>query len=136
MGSKIDEKLLFSLSKKCKSESDFTSWYGSEIKKRGWFFHKISDMDIRPKPFDAIMAWDGIIWAIEFKSVWVLKSCHPFRLLRWSSPSKPWSQVKGLQWFQDNWWLSLVIVFNKLLQQYKVIDFKDIDFNTKITFDA
>ena len=131
----LSQKMSFKVSKKLNNEREFTSRFGSEIKKRGWFFHKISDMDIRPKPFDAILSWDGIVCGIEFKCT-KSKKCRPYRMLRWSSLKNTWPQVKGLTEYQENGWLSLVIVFNKVLQQYKVIDFVNLWFNSQIIFDA
>lgn len=126
------EKLLFKLDKQYKNEAEFTSWFGRELKKRSWFFHKISDADRRLKPFDAIFWLDWIVWAIEFKCVSTDK-CYPYRLLRWSSEKNPWPQVKWLREYQNNWWLSLVIIYNKKHCVYDICNFLYIDFNSIIT---
>lgn len=127
------EVLSFKLIKSVKNEAEFTSRFGGEIKKRAWFFHKISDIDRRLKPFDAMFALGGLVWAIEFKCI-AGKSCYPYRLLRWSSVKNTGGQVKGLVEFQNNGGTSLVIVYSKKVREYKVLQFIDIDFNTHVTF--
>jgi hypothetical protein len=85
------------------------------------------------KPFDAIFWLDGVVWAIEFKCV-STKKCHPYRLLRWSSEKNPWPQVKWLSEYQNNWWLSLVIVYNKKYCTYHICNFLYIDFNSVLVY--
>lgn len=127
------DKISFKLDKQYKNESEFTSRFGREIKKRSWFFHKISDADRRLKPFDAIFAIDWVVGAIEFKCT-SNKKVYPYRMLRWSSEKNPWPQVKWLTDYQSNWWLSLVIVYNKKYVDYKVCDFLYMDFNSILTY--
>lgn len=120
-------------SKWFKKESRFTTWRGKHIKEQGGFFHKISDIDMRTKPFDCIVAFEGKCYWVEVKVVRTY-SCKPFHLLRWSSSKNPWGQVKGLQTYNDNWWSSLVVVYCTKTNTYKIFNFDDIDLDTKHTF--
>lgn len=116
-----------------KSESDFTTWFWSYIRKNGWFFHKISDESRWLKPFDSIMAYEWYIAAVEIKYV-KTASCHPYKLLRWSSPSKPWAQVDWLRDFQINGWNSIIVIYSAIKHSYVVVDFAGLDLSTKIFF--
>lgn len=116
-----------------KNEAEFTTRFGQEIKKLSGFFHKISDESRWLKPFDSICALDWKVYAIEFKFVRSL-SCYPFRLLRWSSASKPWAQVKWLNDFRNNGWKSIVIVYSAVKHAYIVVDFAGLDLYTHIYF--
>jgi len=116
-----------------KNEASFTTWFGGKIKSAWGFFWKISDIDTRVKPFDWFMAYKWHVCALEFKSIpWM--SCHPFQLLRWSSPKNPWGQVKWLADFFANGWISLIIVYSKKCNRFKIIDFSTTNFNTQIKF--
>lgn len=129
------EKISFKVNKDFKNEREFTTWFGSEVKKRGWFFHKISDIDFRLKPFDAILWYDGILAWIEFKYTKSAK-CYVYRMLRWSSPKNPWSQVKWLQTYYDNGGVALVIIYSSKTRTYKVFHYKDLDFNSYVSLYA
>jgi len=118
-------------SRKFKNEAEFTTWFWWQITKRGWFFHKISDYSLWFKPFDAIFALGGLVWAIEFKSTPSM-SCYPYTMLRWSSIKKPWTQVKSLLDYWNNGWLSLVVVYSTRNHRYQVLEFKDLSLDTKI----
>jgi hypothetical protein len=65
-----------------KDEKSFTTWFGSEIKLRGGFWHKISDMDSRLKPFDAIAVEDGSTYLIEVKMGDEKKTTDVYKKLR------------------------------------------------------
>lgn len=114
-----------------KNEARFTTWFGKQCKNRWYFFFKISDADKRIKPFDAFGMIDGTPVAIEFK-VNDNNSCFPYRMLKGSSSSNPWWQVKGLFDYQKNSWYSLIIVYNRKKNKYIIVNLKDIDFNTKV----
>lgn len=118
-----------------KNEASFTTWFWKNIKDGGWFFHKISDADRWLKPFDALMAYKGKTYWIEFKFCkW--NSCKPYNLLRWSSSKNPWSQVLWLQKYAANWGISLVIVYNHKYNIYKVFDFTDLSLDYKYEFNV
>lgn len=117
-----------------KNEKDFTSWFLRFIRDHDGFAFKISDFDIWLKPCDAIIAREGssCLAEIKYTKHW---SCYPYRMLRGSSPKKPGMQVKWLDTRTKNGWISLVIVYSAKKGCFKVLDFKDIDFNTRISFD-
>ena len=110
------------------TEAKFTTWFQ---KQRDWFIYKISDQSAGYKPFDCfgMYKWVGI--AVELK-VTPAETTHPFRLLSGATPSHPWAQVESLKKRQEKGWLSLVVVYSKKSWYYSILDFKDIDFNTKI----
>lgn len=114
-----------------KNEAKFTTWFWRKCKDKGYFFFKISDSDLRLKPADAIMQADGQSFLIEFKAISAKTYFYPYRLLSWSKPSKPWSQVLGLSDFEKNGWNSLIIVYNKVTNEYYILRFSEVDFNTK-----
>lgn len=107
------------------TEAKFTTWFGSCIKERWGFFFKISDQDQRIKPFDAMFCFNWFTWFIEFKLV-KTKSRKPYMLLKGSSPSNSWWQVKWLWEVINNWWFGLVIVYNNINKQYTIYNFADI----------
>jgi hypothetical protein len=115
-----------------RKESEFTSWFGREIQRDGGFWHKISDADMRTKPFDAICWYKQVMYWIELKVIpWM--SCHPYKLLRGSSPSNPGWQVLWLSRFWEHW-KSLMIVYSKSANKYQVLPFEGLTLETKITF--
>ena len=116
-----------------KNEAEFTTWFGKQIIKMWWFFHKISDYSPGYKPFDAIFALKERAGVIEFKAI-AWKSCCPFDLLRWSSPKNPWTQVKWLTDYDNNWWFSYVIVYSKATNTYKVIQWFCVNKWDRISF--
>lgn len=116
-----------------KSEAEFTTWYWWQIRKNWWFFHKISDESRGLKPFDSLLSYKWYVAAVEIKYV-KSASCHPYWLLRWSSPSKPGAQVQWLRDFQINGWNSIVVVYSATKHAYIVVDFAGLDLSTKILF--
>lgn len=115
-----------------KNESEFTTWYGKQIKERWWFFHKISDYSLWFKPFDAICALNWKVSAIEFKFIkwW---SCIPFNLLRGSNPKKPGTQVQSLECFERNGWISEIIVYSQKSNRYITLNYSDENLHSKCT---
>ena len=129
-------ELMFNLpTAKFKNEAAFTTWFWKRIKDWGGFFHKISDYSLWYKPFDAIMAYQGIVAAIEFKYANTL-TCIPFTMLRGSCQSKPWSQVEGLHKYSDNGWKSLIIIYSAKKHSYVIVDFEWPDLHTKLIFNG
>ena len=114
-----------------KKEKDFTTRYNKELWKDA-FVYKISDESRGYKPFDCFWMYWWIWFAIELK---ITKSitCKPFLLLRWSSASKPWTQVANLTKWQEKWWLSLVVVYNTINKNFRIINFKDLTPNTIVS---
>lgn len=110
------------------NEKTFTTWFHKEIKIRGWFAFKISDMDIREKPSDSIFAYKWMSGLIEFKFT-KHSSTVPFSHLRWSSPSKPWGQVLWLKLFAANtvkrYWKSLVCIYSQKEHCYRIFDIRN-----------
>lgn len=128
------DKLQFNLPQKWfKDEAKFTTWLWWQIKARWGFRHKISDMDRWLKPMDVMFAYDGIVWWIEIKCITEMNS-KPYKRLRWSCPQNPWWQVKWLTTLMNNWWCALVIFYNKKINEYKIIDFKDFHLDSNISF--
>jgi hypothetical protein len=128
------DDLKFNLPEKWfKDEASFTTYFGRQIKEKWGFFHKISDADRWLKPMDAVFALNGIVWWIEFKITDSMKS-KPYTKLRWSCPQNSWWQVKWLTTLMNNWWTSLVILYNRKVNAYKIIDFKDFHLDTNIDF--
>lgn len=132
--SSLLKKLYFENPRNLKNEAQFTTRFWKQLKERGGFFKKISDMDQSIKPFDAMFAYEWMCGGIEFKKV-DGKSCHPYRLLRWSSASKPWYQLQGLSLLSQNWGIALVIVFCIATQTYRVWTVDEMDFTTVWRFD-
>ena len=116
-----------------KNEAAFTGWFGKQINNNLWFFHKISDFSLWFKPFDSIFAYKWLVGCIEFKYT-KQASCSPFAMLSWSSPKKPWTQVKSLQDYAINGWNSIVIVYSAKKHNYKILDFSQMSLSTKIIF--
>jgi len=50
-------------------EKDFTGWYGTEHRKAGQFFYKISDQSMGLKPCDAIHANHEGLYMVEVKII-------------------------------------------------------------------
>lgn len=93
----------------------------------------MSDMSADSKPFDsfAMIKWTWI--AIEAKKIdWL--TCHPYQLLRGSSVDNPWGQVAWLTSWQKNWWLSLVVVYSKKVNKYKIFNFANLILDSKYVF--
>lgn len=128
-------KLYFELPNKTfKTEALFTTWFLWCIRKRWGFAHKISDFSPGDKPRDADIAFEWLAAAVELKKT-DNGSCRPYQLLRWSSPKNPGAQVSSLDSYARNGWNSLVIVYSTKKHRYVILDFRHLDFNTKISFD-
>jgi len=128
------DKLQFKLPEKWfKDEASFSSWFGSKLRENWGFWHKMSDMDRWTKPFDAIFALEWIVGWIEFKIVDSISS-KPYKKLRWSCPENPWWQVKGMSTLLKNWGKSLVILYNRKVNEYIIIEFQNLFLDTIIHF--
>jgi hypothetical protein len=114
------------------TEARFSTWYGKQLKDRGGMYHKISDESRWMKPCDSIFAFDWLVWIIEFK-VTKKKTYKPYMLLRGSSVRLPGYQIKWLDLYQKNGWLSLVAVYNKLYETITIIDFAALVLNPDLT---
>ena len=121
--------------RKFKLEKQFTTWFLWLYSERGALCFKLSDADRRIKPFDAFIVYNWKSYYIEFKKT-ANMSCHPYRLLEWSSPKKPWWQVPWLNKVVKNGWIALVITYSTKADTYIISNFKELDFNSKISFHA
>ena len=111
------EKLMFKLPDFIfESEKAFTAWLGRQIHDAGGLWHKISDMGIDAKPADAIFALDWLAGIIEIK-VWNEKLRVDIH------PKLRDCQVFWLKRYQKNWWLSLVVYYNKYHHKYRVMEY-------------
>lgn len=99
-----------------KNEAEFTTWFGRQIKEHWWFRHKISDMSIELKPFDWILAVDWYIAAVEIKVSDHKHKVNVYKMLR--DNQKTW-----LAKYKKNWWNSLVIYYNKIINQYFIREY-------------
>ena len=100
------------------NERLFTTWYGWEVRDRGGFRHKISDLDIRLKPFDGFTVENGKIGFIEFKVGSEKSGCDVYKKLR---PN----QIFGLRLIAQNWGDAYVIYYNKLYDIYVTMKFEE-----------
>ena len=111
-----------------KDEKTFTTWFWKQIKTRFWHWHKLSDMDIRMKPYDAIFVYKWISAFLEIK-VWSEKSKTD--IIKKLRPN----QKQGLTKVYNNWWLALILYYSKLYWTYQIIKYKGEDsiiLNTKL----
>lgn len=116
------DKLFFTLPTKWfKNEAEFTTWFWKQIKDKWWFFWKLSDMDIRLKPFDAFMQWDWLNCAIEFKKWNNKNKVNVYKLLETN-------QIIWLEKYQANWWNALIIYYSIFHNKYYIYDYiKDLE---------
>lgn len=101
-----------------RNEAEFTSWFGRQIKDKWWFWHKISDMSIELKPFDAILALDWYIAAVEIKVSDHKQKVNVTKMLR--DNQRSW-----LSKYKKNWWNALVIYYNKICNKYFIREYTD-----------
>lgn len=124
------QEIYFQLPSKCFSgkhiEAQFTTRFWKNIKKWNGHFWKISDLDFRKKPYDAIMVFNWIDAKIEFKQSSNKKTVNLFKLLL---PH----QILWLEEVLLNWWLPLVIYYNTFHNKYYVKKYsRDLDSNLVI----
>ena len=113
------EQLQFELPKKpFINEKSFTAWFWCQIHNIGWFRHKISDMSIDAKPCDSIIGFNWLFALVEFKIGKEIKKVDVYKKLR---PC----QAFGLSRYKKNWWVSLVIYYNQLHHQYRVMEYNE-----------
>jgi hypothetical protein len=111
------DQLLFTLpNKPFDSEAKFTSRFGKQVHNLGGLRHKISDMWIDTKPGDAILALNWTIALIEIK-VWSEK-----QKVNIHTKLRP-CQIFWLKRFQSNWWLALVIYYNRFHHKYRIFEY-------------
>lgn len=115
------------------TEKKFTWWLNKKIRDAWWFAFKISDADARYKPWDCIYAWWWESALVEIKYT-KHSSCYPYRMLKWSSATKVWRQVAWLSLHAKNGWKSLVLVYSEKENCFKIIDFRELSAETKISF--
>lgn len=111
---------------KYKDEASFTTSFNKSIDDLWWFIFKISDFSPESKPFDCTCMFQWNPYAIEIKYTKNKRDFTPYKLLRWSSVSNPWGQVRWLDLFEKNGWISLVIVYSVVKQGYYVYRFRDL----------
>ena len=75
-------------------------------------------MDIRKKPYDAILTYKWLDAKIEFKQSDNKKNVDVFKMLL---PN----QVKGLTEVKTNWWVALVIYYNTFINKYRIKDYSE-----------
>lgn len=100
-----------------KNEKEFTHRYGGNIRDNWWFWHKISDVDSRLKPFDAVTCVNGKSTYIEIKVGNEKESCNVYNKLR---PN----QIFWLRLVAKNWGEALVIYYNKIHDIYVTMKFE------------
>lgn len=103
-----------------RNEAEFTIWFGRQIKEKWWFRHKISDMSIELKPFDAILALDWYVAAVEIKVSDHKHKINVSKMLR--DNQRSW-----LSKYKKNWWNALVIYYNKIVNKYFIREYTDED---------
>lgn len=109
------DDLLFPLPEaKFKNEAKFTSWFGSQIRKKWWHRHKISDMDIRLKPYDGVLALNSNLVAVEVK---VSDNKKKIDLIKKLRPN----QIQGLSEVFNTWWTSIILYYNNFIHKYKAV---------------
>lgn len=132
---RVVKTLTFSLPDKWFSrENQFLTFFWKKCKESNIHYFKISDADPRIKPYDSFCVIDWMHVAIEAKAVTIKNKIKPYMLLRWSSAKLAWWQVK---WLTDNinsWGISLVIVYNKKINNYIIFDFKELTPDTEYSF--
>ena len=99
-----------------KNEAEFTTRFGRQIKERWGFRHKISDMSIELKPFDWILALNWYVAAVEIKVSDHKHKVDVYKMLR--DNQKTW-----LAKYKKNWWNSLVIYYNKIINEYFIREY-------------
>lgn len=100
------------------NEAKFTAWFWWEIRKRWWFWHKISDASIDYKPADAIVWLDWLTCLLEIKHWKEKREVNLFKKLRAN-------QSFWLKRRRKNWWKSLVIYYNQTYHKYYIIVFDE-----------
>lgn len=75
-------------------------------------------MDIRKKPYDAILTFNNLDAKIEFKQSNNKKSVDVFKMLL---PN----QVRWLSQVQNNGWIALVIYYNTFVNKYRVKEYSE-----------
>lgn len=75
-------------------------------------------MDIRKKPYDAILTFNNLDAKIEFKQSYNKKSVDVFKMLL---PN----QVRWLSQVQNNGWIALVIYYNTFVNKYRVKEYSE-----------
>lgn len=118
----MQQSLLYFIppNKPFKNEAEFTTWFWRQIKEHWWFRHKISDMSIELKPFDWILAIDWYVAAVEIKVSDHKHKVDVYKMLR--DNQKTW-----LAKYKKNWWNSLVIYYNKVINQYFIREYNPDD---------
>lgn len=101
-----------------KIEAQFIERFWKKIKDKNWHFWKLSDMDIRKKPYDAILTFNNLDAKIEFKQSDNKKSVDVFKMLL---PN----QVRWLSQVQNNGWIALVIYYNTFVNKYRVKEYSE-----------
>ena len=120
-----------------KLESGFTTAWLKTLRDKGFYVDKISDGSIGTKKVDCYIATNKAFYICEIKII--DKDIFPLSRLR---PN----QLKGLRLANDLWkknWIkdvSIVVVYSKTLNKYKIIPFdviKNVDVNDsiKLNFD-
>lgn len=75
-------------------------------------------MDIRKKPYDAILTFNFIDAKIEFKQSDNKKTVDVFKMLL---PN----QVRWLSQVQNNGWTALVIYYNTFVNKYRIKEYSE-----------
>jgi len=102
-----------------KLEKEFTTDWANRLKKKWFFWFKISDMDIRLKPLDWLIAtpfWD---YYCEIK---IIKS-DEFSF----SMFQP-NQIKALEHLTKLWRNAIVVIYSKQVNSYLVYKYEDLKF--------
>lgn len=101
-----------------KNEAEFTRWFWRMVHDSGGFWHKISDMSMDAKPSDGIIAINWLVWLVEIKVGKEKTKVDIYKKLR---PC----QRYGLSQYKKNWWTSIVIYYNQIFHQYRVMDYSN-----------
>lgn len=110
-----------------KVEAQFTTRLFKKIKDNWWHAWKLSDMDIRKKPYDWLIVYGWLDAKVEVKQSSNKKSVDLFKMLL---PN----QVVWLSRVQENLGLSLVIYYNNFHHKYWIIEFSKETKKMKINF--
>ena len=107
------------------TEAEFTTTWLKSLKDKGYYTDKISDASIGTKRVDCYISTDSGTYCCEIKVIdnekFQLKTLRP-------------NQWKSLRLWDDNWWSSIVVVYSKRHNKYKIIPFRLIAYLDKNDF--
>lgn len=98
-------------------EKEFTTFFAKQLKEKWFFWHKISDLDIRAKPVDSIIRTHLESYFCEIK---VIKKDE------FSFDQFQPNQIKALEEISKLWWKAIVVIYSVEYNSYIVEDFSEL----------